>query len=195
MKDKSDDNTAPAPAFTDLLRQNHSCTFQAGKPLCRFSEAQDGEWVHITDLRRWIGERPAPAPVTVSDEMVEHCAEAVYRRMLFNERNGTKPPWVTGGNALKQDEARGYARAVLKAASFVTPVGWMPCASTVPDAGRSVWIYRNGAVMAATREPGHYQVLGGTRLFDHNNDVTHWMPRPLPPPPTDKAREVNDGKA
>ena len=59
----------------------------------------------------------------------------------------------------------------------------MPCATTAPDVGRSVWIYRNGGVMAATREQDHYQVLGGARLFDHNKDVTYWMPREIPQPP------------
>ena len=46
------------------------------------------------------------------DERVEAAAEAIYNAMPYDEP-GEKPVWVPGGNSLKQDEARKYARVAL----------------------------------------------------------------------------------
>lgn len=48
-------------------------------------------------------------------DMVELAAEAIYDLMPFDEPHGTKPAWVPRGNSLKQDEARSYARAAIRA--------------------------------------------------------------------------------
>ena len=50
-------------------------------------------------------------------DMVERVARAVYELMPYDGIGsaGGKPVWVEGGNSLKQDEARGYASAAIKA--------------------------------------------------------------------------------
>ena len=45
---------------------------------------------------------------------VEAVAKVVYDEMPYDEP-GEKPSWVFRGNALKQDEARRYARAAIAA--------------------------------------------------------------------------------
>ena len=48
---------------------------------------------------------------------IEKAAKAIYDLMPFDDQGPygvrEKPDWVEGGNSLKQDEARRYARAAL----------------------------------------------------------------------------------
>ena len=47
----------------------------------------------------------------IPDDVVEAAAKAIYEHWQFAAQFGPKaPPWITGGNSLKQDEARSYAR-------------------------------------------------------------------------------------
>lgn len=59
-------------------------------------------------------EKISDEPVVPAAGAREVVAKAVYDKFEFDEPGG-KPPWVPGGNALKQDEARGYADRVLSA--------------------------------------------------------------------------------
>lgn len=63
--------------------------------------------------------KPAPVPWDAtwnrSYEPVEKRAAEIYDALEYDGR-GTKPAWTPGGNGLKQDEARGQARAELRAA-------------------------------------------------------------------------------
>ena len=53
---------------------------------------------------------------TFPEAMVEIVAEGIYGKMEFNgPPHLKKPAWQPGGNSLKQDEARGFARAALAA--------------------------------------------------------------------------------
>ena len=57
----------------------------------------------------------ASAPSVEPDAgVVEQAAEAIYARLPYDGQ-GSKPAWVTGGNSLKQAEARIYARAAIAA--------------------------------------------------------------------------------
>lgn len=170
---------APAPAFTGLLRQNHSCTIQAGKPLCRFSEAQDGEWVHITDLRRWIGGRPAPAPVTVSDDALLAAIHA------HNGPNTKKMGlWYYCADFVAR------MRAALEAYESARGAGdgWVACSERMPekDTTALIWVPRCYGLEHADWNGKTWNTYRGASKFG-TAEVTHW--RPLPPPPTDKARE------
>ena len=48
--------------------------------------------------------------------LTELVAEAIYDAMREHDPAGQKRPWVTGGNSLKQDEARQRAGKVISAA-------------------------------------------------------------------------------
>jgi hypothetical protein len=54
---------------------------------------------------------------SMTHNLVESVARAIYELMPFDDRGGLaeKPAWVEGGNSLKQDEARRYARAAVVA--------------------------------------------------------------------------------
>lgn len=47
------------------------------------------------------------------DEIKEGLAQAIYKRMTYPDRMGTKPEWVPHGNSHKQEEARDHAQADL----------------------------------------------------------------------------------
>ena len=60
-------------------------------------------------------------------DMIERVARAIYAQMPFienpyNELGKEKPGWVEKGNSLKQDEARSYAHAAIKAMRDPTKV-------------------------------------------------------------------------
>ena len=59
------------------------------------------------------------AEVGVSDEMVEELAQQIYKRIPFDGPSQTesKPPWLVGGNSIRQGDARTYARVAIK---FIT---------------------------------------------------------------------------
>lgn len=87
------------------------------------------------------------------NEQQERVAQAIYRKMPGSEAH----PWVEGGNSLKQDEARDYARAALAAQGV--PAGWKLAGYlydfkdngvTIPD-----WFTSRKAEAEA---PGHFNV-------------------------------------
>jgi hypothetical protein len=60
-----------------------------------------------------------------SYEPVEKRAKEIYDALPFDSRGpyDVKPPWQTGGNSIKQDQARESARNELRASADSSPVG------------------------------------------------------------------------
>lgn len=126
-------------------------------------------------------EQQAPAPVTVSDEMVEaalHAYHGIEWPHAFDE-------WEAN---LSREEMRAALSAALESARGAGD-GWVACSERMPEEGQAVLVARptpwGTKVEHATNQHGAFR---GTSCWWHDGKyITHW--RPLPPPPTDKARE------
>jgi hypothetical protein len=49
-------------------------------------------------------------------DLIESIAMEIYKRIPFDGPTGqsqTKPPWQLGGNSIRQDDARAYARIAI----------------------------------------------------------------------------------
>lgn len=60
----------------------------------------------------------------ITAEILEAAAERIFNTMRALHLPHTSPGWVRGGNSLKQDEARRYARAAAEVYTHVAPQQW-----------------------------------------------------------------------
>lgn len=231
--------TPPAPVtvtVTTVLRQNHSCDWQGGKPICRFTASEVGEWVHFTDLQRWLRSDPAPAPVTVSDEAVRNACDAFD--INTPDEWGAAPRKAMRAALEAYESARGagtesmlppalcqkcskplptHGPYYLACPCQITPAdgarvagdGWVACSERMPEPHAVVVAWEPGMDRAIAAWWHDVPINGKPVRFWHQDyseceadsgrygngatisardlSVTHW--RPLPPPPTAKARE------
>jgi hypothetical protein len=76
---------------------------------------KDVYWLSRDQVFELIGATPPAAqPAQVTEAMVEAAAASIFKEMIY-DLEGVKPAWVVGGNSLRQDVARRFARAALVA--------------------------------------------------------------------------------
>ncbi len=71
------------------------------------------------DYETWVAEQwntRHPIPQAVTEEMMEFIAQEIYKRMPYDGPSDlpTKPPWIVGGNSIRQDDARTYAGVAIR---------------------------------------------------------------------------------
>jgi hypothetical protein len=67
--------------------------------------------------------------------------------------------------------------------------GWIPVSERLPEHGQKVYYYFGGKVFEGEFENAEYRSFHSKGGFLHYDDVSHWMPRNLPLPPTPKVEE------
>ncbi len=134
---------------------------------------------------------PRPAEGAIDEGAVESLAQEIYKRIPFDSPSDgftSKPAWIVGGNSIRQDDARTYARTAIKflsAAAIGTGGQWISVDDRLPPTDVHVWV--DGGV--AVWRGGHWDSMMTMRAIEW--EVTHWCP--LPSPPSQRGGDIVQG--
>ncbi len=144
----------------------------------------------------WNTRAPRPSEGAIDEGAVESLAQEIYKRIPFDGPSDgftSKPAWIVGGNSIRQDDARTYARTAIKflsAAAIGTGGQWISVKERMPELGeRVLTIGRDeespahmvhSVAYRTEREDGG-DVDGWIDLKHNSEPPTHWQPLPSPP--------------